>query len=329
MPGPTSLFDDVPEFSREPLPIDDDGDPALEEVYEALRAADPDGARAALVFRRTFDQLYDGQRTGRYSWDHLYKTERTHFGTLIEINMRREFDDVIGDGRLLDYSICGHEIDCKYSQRHGGWMLPPECFGQLLLVCTASDEHSEWAMGIVRATDMNRRTGVNRDAKSGLNVLGKSRIRWLQFGAELPPNVLLSLDTATQELIFSHRSGQARVNELFRQVQLRRIGRNSVATVAQQDDYMKRVRANGGARSSLAGEGIIVPGGDYDSHRSVARQLGIVVPAPGEFVSVRITRATIDDPNTANLDGVAWRVAVPSDPIVPAPALPATKKLRN
>lgn len=325
MPGSTTLFDEDPDLSRESLQIDDlDDDPALEEVYDELKAADPTGARAALVFRRTFDQLYDGQRTGRYRWNDLYKTERTHFGTLIEINMRREFDDVIRDGRLLDYSIRGHEIDCKYSQRHGGWMLPPECFGQLLLVCTASDEHSEWAMGIVRATAKNRRSGVNRDAKSGLNVLGKARIRWLQFGAELPPNVLLSLDNETQKLIFSHRSGQARVNELFRQVQLRRIGRNSVATVAQQDDYMKRVRANGGARSALAAEGIIVPGGDYESHRSVARQLGIVVPEPGEFVSVRITTADSEDPNTVSLDGAAWRVALPRDPTIPAPTLPST-----
>lgn len=326
MRGSPTLFDDGSDDSNEHrIAVDSvDDDPALNEVVEALRAADPDGARAALVFRRTFDQLYDGQRTGRYKWADLYKTERTHFGTLIEINLRREFKDVIEDGHLLDYSVRGHEVDCKYSQKHGGWMLPPECFGELLLVCTASDEHAEWAMGVVRADEANRRPGVNRDAKSGLSAFGRSHIRWLHFGAELPPNVLLSLDEQTQHQIFSHKSGQSRVNELFRQVQLQRIGRNSVATVAQQDDYMKRVRANGGARTALASEGILVAGGDYASHRRVARQLGIVVPAPGEFVSVRVALADPDDPNTVTLDGVSWRVALPTDPVIPAPSLPRT-----
>ena len=100
--------------------------------------------RFAAVFRKTFDKLYDGQHTGRYSWQELFKTEKTHFGTLVEINLRREFAEVIGDGSRLDFVIEGEEIDCKYSQSLGGWMLPPESFGALILVCTASDEHSEW-----------------------------------------------------------------------------------------------------------------------------------------------------------------------------------------
>ena len=72
-------------------------DSAREEVVEAFRTADPDGTRAAAVFPATYDQLYDGQHTGRFRWDQLFKTEKTHFGTLLEINLRREFDDVIDD----------------------------------------------------------------------------------------------------------------------------------------------------------------------------------------------------------------------------------------
>ena len=48
------------------------------------------------------DQLYDGQRTGRYRWDQLRKTEKTHCGTLVEINMQREF--LFEDGSKLDFS---------------------------------------------------------------------------------------------------------------------------------------------------------------------------------------------------------------------------------
>jgi hypothetical protein len=121
-------------------------------------------------------------------------------------------------------------------------------------------------------------------------------------------------------------SGQARVNELFRLIQRVRIGRNTVATVAQQDDYMKRVRANGGARTALAHEGIVIIGGDYDSHRKVARELNIPVPEPGEFVSVRLAIAVAEDPFVSRLAGRDWRVAVDNDPVIAAPALPDTRR---
>lgn len=304
-----------------------DHDAALDQVVSAVRdVADGEG-RFARVFRGTFDQLYDGQHTGRYAWDQLYKTEKTHFGTLFEINLRREFKDLISDGSVLDFQIAGHEIDCKYSFRIGGWMLPPESFGQLLLVGNADDEKSEWAIGIVRARPEYLRAGVNRDLKSGLNQAGRSSIDWLYWGAELPPNVLLQVDDEVRASIFNEGlSGQGRVNQLFRSAQLKRIGRNAVATVAQQDDFMKRVRANGGARSALAPEGIVIIGGDYDSHRGVAEQLGTEVPLPGEFVSARLVLARDGEPNSALIAGQLWRLAMEGDPVVPAPEMPATRR---
>lgn len=292
----------------------------------ALLGADNVEARFAAILRGTFDQLYDGQHTGRYSWDQLFKTEKTHFGTLFEINLRREFAELIGDGQVLDFLIAGHDIDCKYSQSMGGWMLPPECFGELLLVCTANDANAEWAVGVVRAEPQFLREGLNRDRKSGLNVEGREAIRWLFRPGTLPPNVLLQIDPETRDAILSPTSGQARVNELFRRVQRMRIGRNTVATVAQQDDYMKRVRANGGARSALAAEGIVICGGDYDAQRRVASDLGLPIPAPGEFVSTRVARAVGDEPHIAELDGLMWRVAEPADPVEPAPVLPGGRR---
>jgi len=66
-------------------------DPELRAVADELMSHDPDGLRVARVLRRTYDMLLDGQHTGRYRWDQLYKTEKTHFGTLVEINLQREF----------------------------------------------------------------------------------------------------------------------------------------------------------------------------------------------------------------------------------------------
>jgi hypothetical protein len=302
-------------------------DPALEEVIAVLTAADEDGSRTARVLRSTFDQLYDGQHTGRYKVDQLHKTEKTHFGTLFEINFRREFDDVVDDGDKLDFKIAGHEVDAKYSFKMGGWMLPPESFGELLLVCTASDEASEWGLGVVRATADRRRAGANRDAKSGLTSYGLQQVSWLKWGQPLPPNVLLGTTQDDLAAIFSSRlSGQGRINELFRRVEGKRIGRNTIATVAQQDDFMKRVRYNGGARSALRPEGFILPGGDYFSHREIARQLGGPEPAAGEVISFRVVRAHETEPNIAHLDGRWWKRATTETAYDVAPLLPQTRK---
>ncbi|TFB95851.1 restriction endonuclease [Cryobacterium sp. MDB2-A-2] len=273
----------------------------------------------AKVFRSTFDQLYDGQHTGRYRLDQLFKTEKTHFGTLIEINLQREFR--FDDGDVLDFNIAGHEVDCKYSHS-GAWMLPLESFDQLILGLSADDRRSEWSAGIVRVTEANRRTSENRDKKTGLNSYGRQQVRWLHHLAPMQPNALLQLPTASVERIFAQRSGQARLNELFRVATNCRLSRNIVATVAQQDDYMKRVRYNGGSRSALRPEGYLILGGDYSAQRDLAGALAVAVPEPGEFVSLQVVPADIPGPGSVEMDGGLWRVAAAGERISgPAPRL--------
>lgn len=289
----------------------------LEAVATTLLAADPDGSRMAQVFRSTFDQLYDGQRTGRYRWDQLFKTEKTHYGTLIEINLQREFG--FDDGQILDYKIAGHEVDSKYSAT-AQWMLPPESINHMILGSVASDEKSTWSVGLVRATPENRNAGMNRDQKGSLNALGKSRIKWLFKDAPMQPNILLQLPAAHVARIFAPRSGQARVNELFRVATNRRISRNIIATVAQQDDFMKRVRENGGARSVLRSEGYLILGGDYTAQTAIARSLGCVVPDPGELVSVRVGPVDFAMANSVHLEGRDWQsIEGESTAATPAP----------
>jgi hypothetical protein len=308
-----------------------DADPVRDQIAAALLTADPGGTRLAAVFRRTFDALYDGQHTGRYRWDQLMKTEKTHYGSLFEINLRREFadviDDVPDDDSPLDYRVLGHDIDCKYSQKVNGWMLPPECFGHLLLVATSSDEKGTWSLGIVRASDENRREKANRDKKTQLNPRGTSQIQWLFRDAQLPPNILLSLDARTIGRIFAPASGQARINELCRLVTGRRIGRNTVATVAQQEDYMARLRDNGnGARTTLRKEGYLIAG-DYEAHRAIAGTLGQPKPEAGEIVSFRVVPSAPGEHPTVELDGRSWRIARAGEPVTQhAPKLPDTRK---
>ena len=222
--------------------------PGVAAVAAELRRLDPDGTRMAKVFRATFDQLNDGQHTGRYNVDQLFKTEKTHFGTLIGINLQRELK--LADGEMLDFEIAGLEVDCKYSHT-GAWMLPIESFDQIILVTQADDQRSVWRAGVVRVTEENRRTSENRDKKTGLNAHGRSQITWLFKDAPMQPNALLQLPPSIVAEIMAASSGQARLNDLFRRATNRRLSRNIIATVAQQDDYMKRVRDNGGSRSAL------------------------------------------------------------------------------
>jgi len=219
-------------------------DASLQAVASDIRKLDPDGARTARVLRETLDQLYDGQRTGRYRPDQLYKTEKTHCGTLVEINLQREFK--FQDGIDLDYQIAGVDVDCKFSQTLNGWMIPPEARRKLCLVVWAEDTATpHWSMGLVRVTDDRLNNGSNRDAKSTLNAAGRKAIVWLFQERPLPSNVLLQLDRPTVDRIMSLKSGQKRINELFRMALCRIVSRTVIATVAQQDDYMKRIRANG------------------------------------------------------------------------------------
>ena len=151
-------------------------------------------------------------------------------------------------------------------------------------------------------------------------------MRWLHARAPLQDNALIRLPERDVAAIFARPSGQQRVNELFRRAQRMRVSRTVVATVAMQDDYMKRVRGGGGARDQLRAEGIVIFG-DYAGDQILASALGLPRPGPGEFVSVRLARrpGVFDERDHARairLAGKDWVLAGPDDPPQPAPALP-------
>jgi hypothetical protein len=305
----------------------DDPDAELDAVEAELYRLDATGEQVATVLRDTLDQLYDGQRTGRWKYDQLHKTEKTYMGTLVEINLHRQFG--FDDGDVTDYRIAGIEVDCKYSMSYGGWELPPEAIDHLCLLITASDEASSWSAGLIRVREEYLRDRGNRDSKRQLSATGRGYVRqlWRRHG-RLAGNIFLHMDPRDRERIFGAKAsrgtqhGQARTNELFRTVQRRTVRRAEVATVAQQDDFMKRARGNGGARTALQPEGILVLG-HQDSDPVVATALGLPVPRKGEFVSARVVPAHTDrDDPVAVIGGRPWALARPGDPRTPAPVIP-------
>jgi hypothetical protein len=278
-------------------------DRAQLDVEAEIRRLDPDGSRWAAVIRHTYDMIYNGQETGRYRWDQLMKTEKTHFGTLFEINAQREF--LFRGGATTDYLIAGHQVDAKWSQTLGAWMLPPEVFGELALVATGNDSRAMWSLGLIRVTQDVRTQSANRDRKSQLNDRGRRSVHWLWRDAPLPPNVLLQLPRDAVDSIFEDNSGTRRTHQLFHAAEGMIVHRNAVATVSRQLDHQKRVRANGGSRSALAPEGYLILSGMY--HRATAAALGVRVPRPDEYISVRVVPTT--DTNAALIAGRYWRRA--------------------
>ncbi|MEU5440996.1 NaeI family type II restriction endonuclease [Streptomyces griseofuscus] len=281
------------------------------------------------ALRDSLDELLDGQRTGRWAYQHLTKTEKTYLGTAVEVNLTKEFD--IDNGADLDWSIAGLDIDCKFSKDLGGWEIPMEMYlcadhgersgraNHAAVLTWMNDDTSQWAAGIVRITDERLRwkkergangdlvRAYNRDNKRKLSDGAESDVYWLWGGiqTDLPTNLLLQLEPETRKRILpaSRLSGQERVNRLFREVQNRIIGRQTVLTVAQQDDSPKRARD---ARIALRPEGIVVLG-HQGTHPHIARALELPVPIKGEWISTRLVPVSSDDARPKfSLDGQFW-----------------------
>ena len=200
---------------------------------------------------------------------------------------------------------------------------------QIILGLWASDDRGKWSLGLVRADEqLLTSSRGNRDLKRRLSAVGKAAVNWLFYDCELPENALLRIAPADVERIFNcSEFGTKRVDMLFRLAQQRIISRTVVATVARQEDYMKRIRGNGGSRSSLGPEGIVIFG-QYESHRRTAQALAVPSPGPGESVSVRLAKRlpAHDGLPFIELNGQDWVVAQPGDPVDEAPILPDVKE---
>jgi hypothetical protein len=160
-------------------------------------------------------------------------------------------------------------------------VIPHEAVGELCLLTLINEPAKTYSLGLVRAHNhlLNK---PNQDGKRSLSTKGKATIRWIADRAQLPVSIFLRIPDATREIVWRRKSGQARINELFRYVQRVPILRADLEALAQQLDPIKRARD---AKKELAKEGLLVPCGRYEEEAAKARARGIEL-SPYEWVCV-------------------------------------------
>lgn len=260
------------------------GDPGLVEVREFLTTKPDLAGIVGRAIRKSFDEVIDGPRTGRYRIEQLEKTEKTYIGTKVEIVLRNEL--ALERGNVLDNLIAGHEVDTKFTVG-GTWMIPREAIGQLCLLVTGDDNTGRCGMGILRMIPEVLTSGTNQDGKKSVSALGKSHIEWLVQGP-MPRNFMLDLHDAARAEIMSAPSGRQAIQALFRNATGRIIPRSVIEQVAQQKDAAKRARE---AKAVLAADGIQVLCTTYLQDRTEIIRHGFTDFKDGDWLSMPIRPA--------------------------------------
>ena len=182
----------------------------------------------------------------------------------------------------LDLSIEGVETDIKNTMG-SNWTIPLESHGHPALLIRSKEKTARCDVGLVLVRPEYLNPGANRDSKKTLSTAGAQNIWWLLRNHPYPPNFWEVLPLTDRREIMNAGGGTARIAALFQKVQRQPISRLLVQALAQQQDYMKRVRRNGGARDILSPMGIALLWGGKD--RAVISALGLGTVTRDEFLS--------------------------------------------
>ena len=272
---------------HQPLPaehIDHDDLAGLEaDLLLAVKGKELFEEKLRSFFRSAIDEVIDTARTGRYFLSDLEKTEKTYLGTKFEILLRDWLQ--VPKGVVLDLLIGGREVDVKSTTGgKSGWMIPPEAIGQLCVLLRVNEDASTCAVGLVRARQQYLRAGENRDKKTSFSAAGCANIWWMVQHFAYTPNFWTLIGRQETKDIMAPRGGTERLIRLFENCPETPVSRVLIASIAAQDDFMKRIRRNGGARDNLAPKGIAILYSETD--RALMQKLGLSF-GTREFVSYR------------------------------------------
>ncbi len=237
------------------------------------------------LFRQAIDEVIDAPRTNRFTLDETEKTEKTYLGTKIEILLRNHLG--LQKGNILDLSIDGHEIDIKNTMGNN-WTIPLESLHHPALLIRVSEKKALCDVGLILVKNEYLNQGMNRDSKRTITASAMTNIWWLLRLHPYPPNFWEILPLPDRQIILNAGGGTARIALLFEKIQESPISRIQVQALAQQHDYMKRIRRNGGARDILAPKGIALLWGQRD--RGLIEKLGLGRVGRDQFISFKPTQ---------------------------------------
>jgi hypothetical protein len=245
-------------------------------------------AEVPQLIRRAIDEVIDAPRTGRLMLGETEKTEKTYLGTKIEILIRKFFGFPKG---LLDLHIDGHDVDIKNTVG-GNWMIPTEAIGKACILIASDEKKAVCQLGLIVCRLEYLSASKNKDSKRSISKVGFENILWILRNQPYPANFWERLDPAAAKRILGCKAGTERIVQLFREVQKRPIHRDVIHAVAQQKDYMKRLRKNGGARDPLAREKIAILSGTY--HNALLEKLGLPKIAPDEVLAIKADTGAVE-----------------------------------
>lgn len=233
--------------------------------------------------RRCVDDVIMTPKTGRRSYDELEKTEKTYIGTRVEIELRAMLH--LPKGKL-DTVILDQDVDIKNTMG-SNWMIPTEAIDHPCILVAADEVRATCYLGLFIARLEYLTLGQNKDSKKSVSAQGFANILWLLRDHPYAPNFWRTVPPDVIERIFAGKSGNQRMANLFREVQREPITRDVVEAVAQQQDFMRRIRSDNGkgSRDHLAREGILLLSGHYDAPLIAALDLPLC--SGSQFVSYR------------------------------------------
>ncbi len=251
-------------------------------IYRAAGGQEKFETKIPAMLRKAIDEVIDAPRSGRLTLDEIDKTEKTYLGTKIEILLR----NILGlkRGRHLDLLIDGVEVDVKNTIGRA-WTIPNETLDHPCILISTNEITARCSFGLIFITSQSLNSGRNRDQKTTIKAAELVNVHWLLRDAPYPENFWQGLEPESRHSIMNPVSGTDRVAMLFRLRQRQPISRKLIEVVAQQKDFMKRIRKNGGARDQLAREGIAVLWGK--KHRSLIAELGLTKCSTDEFISIK------------------------------------------
>ncbi|GAB7046580.1 hypothetical protein JCM9534A_17060 [Catenuloplanes indicus JCM 9534] len=289
----------------------------MQNLTAALLRLDPDGARLALILRRTFDYLYDGARTGRFAWRQLLKEEKHALGKRAETELAQEFD--LAYGERHDFRLAGVEFEFVVTTQRL-FMVSRHRHPAIHMFVTADDERGVMSVAVVRATSDLLASRPNRDQKQTLSASGRAAMQWIHRNVPIPANLLSRLPAEVVDAVMSPPSGAARVRELLRRVRGTPIDMVAIDTVCQQRDATRRVREAG---TLLRAEGILVLSGSTAVGRRIAEELHYHLPKQ-HFMSIRVTYSSPANPAPSfEAAGRRWTVGLAGSRLVKAPDINA------